>query len=156
MAKISIDLKTDTGDLGLLESEVLFPTPRQVAQAFAGALFTTQLIGKATEFLEVIKINFSQRCLDDTHTKEKSALVLRLTAIMSHYLDKDHKVEACLEIGLERGRISFSSKEIAQALVVKINMAITSRLAGVRHLAEDWENALRSSIRISDSYFAKK
>jgi len=151
MAKISIDLKTSSG--GLPEGEILIPTPGQVTQAFAGALFTIKLLGEAAELLEVIKIDFSQLRLDETHTREGSVLVLRLTAIMSDWRDKDHKFNACMEIKPSKGK--FFSKEIARELSMKINMAISVRIGNTRSIVKALEGALKSSIKASDAYLSK-
>lgn len=144
MAKISIDLKTSSGNLP--EKEILIPTPSQVMEAFTGALLTTKLIGKeAATLVEVIKISFSQLCLDETHTKTNSRLELRLTAIMNI---NDEKFEACAVISLSR--INAEPRNIAIELSQGISRAIAARAVSAESSAKFLTQTYKSLIDTSN------
>jgi hypothetical protein len=151
MSKISIDLETHAGTLP--KEEVLIPTQKQKAIALAGALFTTKLMGKAEQYLEVIKIEFDQQALDSTHTKEKSVLIIRMTAILSNWQNKNEKIEAQTDVGTSL--VPMRPKEIARELLSRINLAVAVHIAKTRNQAQSWGAALESLTENFDNYFSK-
>ncbi len=143
MAKISVDLKTSDRSGKLPKEQILTPTLCEAMRAYTGALLTTELIGKAADLLEVIKIGFSQWNGDE--------LDVRLTAIMSD--GQGIKFEAhTTDINLYLD-VHSDPKSMAIELLHAIKNAIANRIENVKSCTELLEESARSLLETHDYYY---